>query len=73
MVFASAMVLAVTLTACGGGSSGSATLRDQPSASTTSTATTASTPAYVSYIATAKSTVPKVSVYDSPDASAPSF
>ena len=74
MVFASAMVLAVTLTACGGGSGGSATLRDRPSTSTTSTsaATTAPTPAYVSYIATAKSTVAKVSVYDSPDASTPS-
>jgi lipoprotein-anchoring transpeptidase ErfK/SrfK len=61
--------LAIALTACGGGGSGTATLGKKPVSSTTSKGVVAP---YVSYIATAKSTVTQVSVYDSPDATEPS-
>jgi lipoprotein-anchoring transpeptidase ErfK/SrfK len=61
-----AAALAIALVGCGGG--GSATLGKKP---VTTTVGKAATPAYVSYIATAKSTVTQVPVYDSPTATDP--
>jgi len=63
---ACAVALAIALAGCGGGG-GSATLGKKPVE--TSTTATTTTPSYLSYIATAKSTVSKVPVYDSPSAS----
>jgi lipoprotein-anchoring transpeptidase ErfK/SrfK len=63
-----ALAVVVALAGCGGGG-GDATLGKKPIATST---TTAPAPSYTSYIATAKSTVTEVPVYDSPDASDPS-
>jgi lipoprotein-anchoring transpeptidase ErfK/SrfK len=62
-----ATALAVALVGCGGG--GSATLGKKPVSTTISKSTVAP---YVSYIATAKSTVTQVPIYDSPTATTPS-
>jgi lipoprotein-anchoring transpeptidase ErfK/SrfK len=62
-LFACVFALAIALAGCGGGG-GSATLSKNPVSS--STATTGA-PGYISYIATAKPTVPEVSVYDAPN------
>jgi lipoprotein-anchoring transpeptidase ErfK/SrfK len=68
--FAACVVaLGLALAGCGGGGGG-ATLGKKPVSTSAPTSTTA--PAYLSYIATAKNTVTKVSVYDSPSASKPS-
>jgi lipoprotein-anchoring transpeptidase ErfK/SrfK len=61
-----ALAIALSLAACGGGG-GSATLGQKPA-----TTAKAAIPKYTSYIATAKSTVTQVAVYDSPDATQPS-
>jgi lipoprotein-anchoring transpeptidase ErfK/SrfK len=65
--FLCALALATALAACGGGG-GSATLSKQP----VSTTVKAAAPDYLSYVATAKSTVTQVAVYDSPGAAEPS-
>ena len=61
-----AIALSISLAGCGGG--GGATLGKEP-AVTTGPAATAQ---YISYIATAKSTVAQVPIYDSPTATEPS-
>jgi lipoprotein-anchoring transpeptidase ErfK/SrfK len=61
-----AAALAIALVGCGGG--GTATLGKKPVTTTVSKGATAS---YVSYIATAKSTITQVPVYDSPTATDP--
>ncbi len=65
--FFCAVALAVALAGCGGG--GGATLGKKPVVTTASKGATA---AYVSYIATARSTVTTVPVFDSPTAAQPS-
>ncbi len=66
-LFASALALTFALAGCGGGG-GEATLGKKPVATTT----VSEAPSYLSYIATAKPTVTKVAVYDSPSAAEPS-
>ena len=66
-LFLCVVALAIALAGCGG--SGGATLGKKPA---TTTASTGATAPYVSYIATAKSTVATVPVYDSPTSPAPS-
>jgi lipoprotein-anchoring transpeptidase ErfK/SrfK len=68
--FLCALALAITLALAGcGGGGGSATLGKKP---VTSTTAKAASPDYISYIATAKSTITQVPVYDSPAATQPS-
>ena len=62
-----AIALALALAGCGGG--GGATLGKDPVASTTGKT---ATPGYISYIATAKSTISQVPVFDTPDTPTPS-
>jgi lipoprotein-anchoring transpeptidase ErfK/SrfK len=64
-----ALAIALALAGCGGGG-GTATLGKKPVASVTTGPV--ATPAYISYIATARSTVTQVAVYDSPEATQPS-
>jgi lipoprotein-anchoring transpeptidase ErfK/SrfK len=59
------VALAFALAACGGGSS------DDAKGATGGGPTTATTPAYVSYIATAKPEVTKVAIFESPTAATP--
>ncbi len=67
-LFLGMVALALVLGSCGGG--GGATLGKKPVATAAGGSATA---AYVSYVATAKSTVTTVLVYDSPAAAAPSW
>jgi lipoprotein-anchoring transpeptidase ErfK/SrfK len=66
---ACALTLAIALTGCGGGGGG-ASLGAKPSA--TLTPNKVAIPAYVTYFATAKPSVTKVGVYDSPQSAQPS-
>ena len=71
-VAAAATVLALTLAACGGGDSGSAKVTNQTGSTVAHATTPTTTPVNVAYTATVKTTVPKISVYDSPDSTTPS-
>jgi len=66
---ACALTLAIALTGCGGGGGG-ASLGAKPS--DTISQKNVAIPAYVTYFATAKPSVPKVGVYDSPQSAQPS-
>jgi lipoprotein-anchoring transpeptidase ErfK/SrfK len=66
-------VLAIVLTACGGGAS--TAQRTKPTtttaAPTTLAPTTTTVPAYISYVAAVKPSLPSIAVYPSPDAAQP--
>jgi lipoprotein-anchoring transpeptidase ErfK/SrfK len=68
---ACALTLAIALTGCGGGGGGGASLGANPTATSTP-GKSVPIPAYVTYFATAKPSVPKVNVYDTPQSAQPS-
>lgn len=73
-VVATAALLVFAVAACGGGDSGTATITDRTGATVTTLARPADTttdPADVAYTATVKTTIPKISIYDTPSSTTP--